>query len=111
VPKRNWDAQLASFLRKQRGEMSYSQFALKVGIGHMTARRLESGEHHITLKKLEGILDRLKLKLSDVFPDEYNQDSAQKRIKENGLDLGLEEMKGENTSELSRHNLVLVGDT
>ena len=71
VPKRNLDAQLAKFLRKQRGAMSYSQFAQKIGVGHMTARRLESGEHHITLRKLETILDKLKVKLSDVFPGEF----------------------------------------
>lgn len=37
----------------------------------MTARRLESGEHHITLNKLEFILDKLKVKLSDIFPSEF----------------------------------------
>ena len=71
MPKRNLDAQLAKFLREQRGEMSYVQFAKKIGVGHMTARRLESGEHHITLRKLEGIMDKLKVRLSDVFPGEY----------------------------------------
>jgi transcriptional regulator with XRE-family HTH domain len=71
VAKRNLDVQLARFLRQQRGEMSYVQFAKKIGVGHMTARRLESGEHHITLNKLETILDKLKVKLSDIFPAEF----------------------------------------
>jgi transcriptional regulator with XRE-family HTH domain len=51
--------------------MSYLQFARKIGVGHMTARRLESGEHHITLRKLQIILDKLKVRLSDVFKDEF----------------------------------------
>ena len=51
--------------------MSYVAFARKIGVGHMTARRLESGEHHITLRKLESILDKLKLRLSDIFPSEF----------------------------------------
>jgi transcriptional regulator with XRE-family HTH domain len=69
--QRDFDGQLATFLRRQRGEMSYLQFAKKIGVGHMTARRLESGEHHITLRKLEIILDKLKIRLSDVFKDEF----------------------------------------
>lgn len=69
--KRDLDGQLARFLREQRGDLSYVQFAKKIGVGHMTARRLESGEHHITLRKLEVILDRLKMKLSDVFQSEF----------------------------------------
>jgi transcriptional regulator with XRE-family HTH domain len=65
------DAQLAKFLRKQRGKLSYAQFSKRIGVGHMTARRLESGEHHITLRKLETILDKLKVRLCDVFPGEF----------------------------------------
>lgn len=45
--------------------MSYSQFARKIGVGHMTARRLESGE------QLETILEKLRVSLSDIFPDEF----------------------------------------
>jgi transcriptional regulator with XRE-family HTH domain len=71
VAKRDLDAQLAKFLRQQRGEMSYSAFAKKIGVSHMTARRLESGEHHITLRKLQGIMEKLKIKLGDVFPGEF----------------------------------------
>jgi len=33
--------------------------------------RIERGEHHITLNKLETILGKLKIKLSDIFPDEF----------------------------------------
>lgn len=71
MAKRNLDVQLARFLKQQRGEMSYSEFARKIGVGHMTARRLESGEHHITLKKLEVILDKLKVKMGDIFLGEF----------------------------------------
>ena len=71
MPKQSLDARLAKFLRKQRGELSYEAFARKLGIGHMTARRLEAGEHHITLRKLEAIMGKLKVSLSDVFPEEF----------------------------------------
>jgi transcriptional regulator with XRE-family HTH domain len=71
VPKRKLDVQLAQFLKRERGASSYSEFARRIGVGHMTARRLESGEHHITLRKLEVILERLKVKLADIFPSEY----------------------------------------
>lgn len=69
--QRNLDRQFARFLRKARGSLSYADFSKKVGVSHTTLHRIERGEHHITLSKLETILVRLKLRLSDVFPDEY----------------------------------------
>jgi transcriptional regulator with XRE-family HTH domain len=69
--QRNFDRQLARYLRKERGSLSYADFARKVGVSHTTLHRIERGEHHITLDKLETILGRLKIKLKDVFPGEY----------------------------------------
>ncbi len=69
--KRDLDKQLAKFLRQQRGDLSYAQFARKVGLPHTTLHRIERGEHRITLWKLEVILDKLKVKLSDIFPGEF----------------------------------------
>ena len=37
----------------------------------MTVFRIEKGEHHLTLNKLETVCSKLKLKLSDIFPDEF----------------------------------------
>ncbi len=69
--QRNYDRQLARYLRKARGSLSYADFAKKVGVSHTTLHRIERGEHHITLDKLETILVRLKATLKDVFPEEY----------------------------------------
>ena len=69
--QRHLDRQLAKFLRKARGSLSFADFAKKVGVSHTTLHRIERGEHHITLDKLETILDRLKIKLTDIFPDEF----------------------------------------
>jgi transcriptional regulator with XRE-family HTH domain len=69
--KRGLDRQLALFLRKTRGGMSYAQFAKKTGVSHMTLFRIEKGEHHLTLDKLDTVLRKLKIRLSDVFPEEY----------------------------------------
>jgi len=69
--KRNLDRQLAKFLRKERGEMSYAQFAKKVGISHQTLFRIDHGEHRLTLDKLETVLVKLKLRLKNIFPDEF----------------------------------------
>jgi transcriptional regulator with XRE-family HTH domain len=68
---RHFDRQLAEFLRKERGNLSYAEFAKKVGLSHTTIHRIERGEHHLTLNKLETVLDKLKKRLSDVFPDEF----------------------------------------
>jgi len=51
--------------------LSYFEFGKKVGVSHTTLHRIERGEHHLTLQKLETILNRLKIHLSDVFPEEF----------------------------------------
>jgi len=68
--RKSLDRQLALFLRKTRGEMSYVQFAKKTGISHMTLFRVEKGEHHLTIDKLETVMRKLKVRLPDIFPDE-----------------------------------------
>ena len=68
--RKSLDSQLAAFLRKQRGDLSYAQFAKKAGVSHMTLYRVEKGEHHLTVDKLDTVLRKLKLRISDVFPDE-----------------------------------------
>jgi transcriptional regulator with XRE-family HTH domain len=69
--QRNLDRQLAKFLRKERGGLSYAKFAKKTGISYQTLYRIEHGEHHLTLDKLETVLVKLKIRLKDIFPDEY----------------------------------------
>jgi transcriptional regulator with XRE-family HTH domain len=60
--------QLGRFLRKQRGELSYPEFAKKTGISSSSLQRMELGEQNVTLKTIEQILTRLKCRLQDVFP-------------------------------------------
>ena len=69
--RRNLDRQLAKFLRKERGDLSYAQFAKKVGISHQTLFRIDHGEHRLTLDKLETVLIKLKKRLKNIFPDEF----------------------------------------
>jgi transcriptional regulator with XRE-family HTH domain len=69
--RKSFDGQLAKYLRKARGDLSYSQFSKKTGISHMTLFRVEKGEHHLTLNKLETLLNKLKIRLVDIFPDEF----------------------------------------
>lgn len=69
--RRNFDRQLAAFLRKRRGGLSYAEFARKTGLSHTTLYRIEHGEHRLTLNKLEVVLNKLRLRLKDVFPGEY----------------------------------------
>jgi len=69
--RRNLDRQLAKFLKEKRGDLSYAEFSKRVGVSYTTLHRVERGEHHLTLNKLETILNRLKARLKDVFPDEF----------------------------------------
>jgi transcriptional regulator with XRE-family HTH domain len=69
--RKSLDIQLGKYLRRARGELSYAQFSKKTGISHTTLHRLERGEHHLTLSKLETVMNKLKIRLSDIFPEEY----------------------------------------
>ncbi|MFN3409827.1 MAG: helix-turn-helix transcriptional regulator [Limisphaerales bacterium] len=69
--RHNLERQLAAFLRKRRGPLSYAKFSRQVGLSHTTLHRLERGEHHLTLCKLETVLRKLKVRLKDIFPEEY----------------------------------------
>lgn len=69
--RRDLDKQLARFLRKERGGLSYAEFSKKAGVSHQTLFRIEHGEHHLTLDKLETILVKLKIRLKDIFPAEF----------------------------------------
>ena len=60
--RRNLDRQLADFLRKERGALSYAEFARRVGLSHTTLHRIERGEHHLTLNKLETVLTDVEMK-------------------------------------------------
>jgi DNA-binding Xre family transcriptional regulator len=61
--------QLGDFLRKKRGDLTYVQFSRKTGISDSTLHRLELGQQNVTLKTIEQLTQRLKCKVSDVFPD------------------------------------------
>lgn len=60
---------LGAFLRKKRGDLTYAQFARKTGISDSTLHRLEIGQQNVTLKTIEQLTERLKCKVSEIFPD------------------------------------------
>lgn len=64
---RKFRQQLARFLREQRGDASFVQFARKTGISPSTLQRLEVADQNITVDTLEELLHRLGLDLSAVF--------------------------------------------
>lgn len=59
--------QLAKFLRKRRGDLTYKQFSLKVGISDSTLHRMEMAEQNVTLKTLDLLSSRLKCKVSEML--------------------------------------------
>ncbi len=61
------EKQLAAFLRKKRGEMTFAQFSQKLGLPTSTLHRLEQCQQSITLGRLQQIMQRLKCGLSDIF--------------------------------------------
>jgi transcriptional regulator with XRE-family HTH domain len=67
-PPTDLDKKLAEFLKKQRGELSYAEFARKTGITASSLFRLENGQQSITLTRLHGLLKKLKVTMDEVFP-------------------------------------------
>jgi transcriptional regulator with XRE-family HTH domain len=65
------DRQFAEFLKKKRGDLTYAQFARKLGVTPSTLFRLEHGHQSATLGRLDQILARLGCTLEDAFPSEY----------------------------------------
>lgn len=61
--------QLGAFLKRERGEMTYAQFARRVGISKSTVQRMEQGEQNVTLDTLEAVLAKTKRQMSDIFAD------------------------------------------
>jgi len=61
--------QLAAFLRKRRGDLTFQQFSRKTGISDSTLHRLELAEQNITLNTLEQLSDRLKCSITEIFHD------------------------------------------
>ena len=61
---------LGKFLKQRRGEMTYEQFAKKLGLSDSTLHRLELAEQNVTLKTLEQIVTRLRCTVSDIFDSE-----------------------------------------
>jgi transcriptional regulator with XRE-family HTH domain len=51
--------------------MSYAEFSRKTGLSHTTLHGIERGEHDLTLQKLGTVLDRLKVRSKNVFPEEF----------------------------------------
>jgi len=49
--------------------MTFAQFEKKIGISASTLHRIELGDQNVTIDTLEDILDRLKVKMSDIFPE------------------------------------------
>ncbi len=51
--------------------MSYAQFAKVTGLSHTSLHRIERGELHLTLNKLEVLMNKLRVRIVDIFPDEF----------------------------------------
>ena len=61
--------QLAAFLKKARGEMSFTKFEKKMGISASTLHRIEMCDQNVTLDTLEDIMARLKASMVEIFPE------------------------------------------
>ena len=62
---------LGRFLRQQRGALTFAAFARKTGLPPSTLHRLEAGEQSLTLGRLEQLMKKLRVRLADIFPDEW----------------------------------------
>lgn len=70
---------LGQFLRKKRGDMTFAEFSRKTGLPPSTLHRLERGEQSLTLGRLQQLMLRLRVRLADIFPDEWLRGSNPRR--------------------------------
>ena len=70
VVSRKLRTQLGTYLRKQRGELTFAQFSRRIGVSKSTLQRLEQGEQNITVDTLEHLLSKLSAGMSEVFPED-----------------------------------------
>jgi len=61
------DNQLAVFLPKREGKITYAAFARKIGITPSSLFWIGNCQQSITLKTLQQIMDRLKCTRVDIF--------------------------------------------
>lgn len=61
--------QLSRFLREKRGDLTYPEFARKMGLAGSSLHRMEMGTQNVTLKTLEQIMKRLNCTMADIFMD------------------------------------------
>ena len=61
--------QLAAFLKKERGDMTFAKFEQKMGISASTLHRIEMCDQNVTLDTLEDIMIRPKVSMSEIFPE------------------------------------------
>jgi transcriptional regulator with XRE-family HTH domain len=59
--------QLGEFLKKQRGDQTFQQFARKMGLSDSTLQRIEIMEQNVTIDTIEHIVKRLGCRVSDIF--------------------------------------------
>jgi transcriptional regulator with XRE-family HTH domain len=62
-----YDERVAAFLRRKRGEMTYRQFAPKLGMSSSTLHRLENLEQSITLAKLHALAMRVRTTIEEIL--------------------------------------------
>jgi len=65
-----YDQKVAAFLRKKRGDLTYREFAPKLGMTSSTLHRLENMDQSITLAKLHAIAQRLRTTVGDILGSE-----------------------------------------
>jgi len=61
--------QLAEFVKRKRGDRTFTEFSRKVGLSDSTLQRIEMMEQNVTIDTIQHITDRLRCKVSDIFPD------------------------------------------
>ena len=65
--RRHLRQQLAEYLRKARGQMTFVEFGRRIGVSASSLHRMEMADQNITIDTLEQLLARLKCRMSDIF--------------------------------------------
>lgn len=79
VQRGRLEEKIAIFLRKERGDMTYRDFARKVGVTPSMLFRFEQQQSSMTLESLQKILAYLRVSLVDVLGEDEVHRKSQRR--------------------------------
>ncbi len=67
-----FEKQLADFIHRRRGQMTFEELSRVTSIPTTTLYRLQEGQHAVTTRVLADVCSGFRCTLHDIFPDQFS---------------------------------------